>query len=29
VRFTDDDPIALYRTFMTLVFLTRSLVETR
>lgn len=29
VRFTDDDPLALYRTFMTLVFLTRSLVETR
>jgi D-amino peptidase len=29
VRFTDDDPLSLYRTFMTLVFLTRSLVETR
>jgi D-amino peptidase len=29
VRFTDDDPLRLYRTFMTLVFLTRSLVETR
>lgn len=29
VAFTDDDPLALYRTFMTLVFLTRSLVETR
>jgi D-amino peptidase len=29
VRFADDDPLALYRTFMTLVFLTRSLVETR
>jgi hypothetical protein len=28
VRFTDDDPLRLYRTFMTLVFLTRSLVET-
>jgi len=29
VRFADDDPLALYRTFMTLVFLTRSLVEKR
>jgi D-amino peptidase len=29
VRFTDDEPLRLYRTFMTLVFLTRSLVETR
>jgi D-amino peptidase len=29
VSFTDDDPLGLYRTFMTLVFLTRSLVETR
>jgi D-amino peptidase len=29
VAFTDDDPLRLYRTFMTLVFLTRSLVETR
>jgi D-amino peptidase len=29
VRFADDDPLRLYRTFMTLVFLTRSLVETR
>jgi D-amino peptidase len=29
VSVTDDDPLALYRTFMTLVFLTRSLVETR
>ena len=29
VRFTEDDPLALYRTFMALVFLTRSLVETR
>jgi D-amino peptidase len=29
VRFTDDDPLRLFRTFMTLVFLTRSLVETR
>jgi D-amino peptidase len=29
VRFEDDDPLRLYRTFMTLVFLTRSLVETR
>jgi D-amino peptidase len=28
VRFGDDDPLRLYRTFMTLVFLTRSLVET-
>lgn len=28
VRFADDDPLALFRTFMTLVFLTRSLVET-
>jgi D-amino peptidase len=28
VSFTDDDPLRLYRTFMTLVFLTRSLVET-
>ncbi len=28
VRFTDDDPLRLYRTFMTLVYLTRSLVET-
>ncbi len=27
VRFSDDDPLRLYRTFMTLVFLTRSLVE--
>jgi D-amino peptidase len=29
VSFTDDEPLRLYRTFMTLVFLTRSLVETR
>jgi D-amino peptidase len=29
VHFTDDDPLRLYRTFMALVFLTRSLVETR
>ena len=29
VRCEDDDPMRLYRTFMTLVFLTRSLVETR
>jgi D-amino peptidase len=29
VRFTDDDPLRLYRTFMTMVFLTRSLVENR
>jgi D-amino peptidase len=29
VRFEDDDPLRLYRTFMTVVFLTRSLVETR
>jgi D-amino peptidase len=29
VRLEDDDPLRLYRTFMTLVFLTRSLVETR
>lgn len=29
VSFTDDDPLALYRTFVTLVSLTRSLVETR
>jgi D-amino peptidase len=29
VRVEDDDPLRLYRTFMTLVFLTRSLVETR
>ena len=29
VRFADHDPLALYRTFMTLVYLTRSLVETR
>jgi len=28
VRCSDDDPLRLYRTFMTLVFLTRSLVET-
>jgi D-amino peptidase len=28
VSFTDDDPLRLFRTFMTLVFLTRSLVET-
>ena len=28
VRCEDDDPLRLYRTFMTLVFLTRSLVET-
>jgi D-amino peptidase len=28
VWFTDDDPLRLYRTFMTMVFLTRSLVET-
>ena len=28
-RFTDDDPLRLFRTFMTLVFLTRALVETR
>jgi D-amino peptidase len=29
VSFSDDDPLRLFRTFMTLVFLTRSLVETR
>jgi D-amino peptidase len=29
VRFTDDDPLRLFGTFMALVFLTRSLVETR
>jgi D-amino peptidase len=29
VTCSDDDPMQLYRTFMTLVFLTRSLVETR
>ncbi len=29
VRCRDDDPLRLYRTFMTLVFLTRSLVESR
>src|SRR5262245_27912134 len=29
VRFSDEDPLALYQTFMALVFLTRSLVETR
>jgi D-amino peptidase len=29
VSLTDDDPLRLFRTFMTLVFLTRSLVETR
>ena len=29
VRCEDDDPLRLYRTFLTLVFLTRSLVETR
>jgi D-amino peptidase len=29
VSFTDDDALALFHTFMTLVFLTRSLVETR
>ncbi len=29
VSFTDDDPLRLFRTFMTLVFLTRSLVESR
>ena len=29
VRATDDDPLRLFHTFMTLVFLTRSLVETR
>jgi D-amino peptidase len=28
VRFSDDDPLRLFRTFLTLVFLTRSLVET-
>ena len=28
VRLEDDDPLRLYRTLMTLVFLTRSLVET-
>jgi D-amino peptidase len=28
VSFADDDPLRLFRTFMTLVFLTRSLVET-
>ena len=27
VSFTDDDPLRLFRTFMNLVFLTRSLVE--
>ena len=29
VTFTDAEPLALFRTFMTLVYLTRSLVETR
>jgi D-amino peptidase len=29
VRLTDDEPLRLFRTFMALVFLTRSLVETR
>jgi D-amino peptidase len=29
VSFTDEDPLSLFRTFMALVFLTRSLVETR
>jgi D-amino peptidase len=29
VSFTDDDPLRLFRTFMTVVYLTRSLVETR
>ncbi|BCJ30822.1 M55 family metallopeptidase [Actinocatenispora sera] len=29
VRFTDDDPLRAFRTFMTVVFLTRSLVESR
>jgi D-amino peptidase len=29
VAISDDDPLALFRAFMTLVFLTRSLVETR
>ena len=29
VSVTDDDPLRLYRAFMTMVFLTRSLVETR
>jgi len=29
VRCADDDPLRLFRTFMTLVFLTRSLVESR
>jgi D-amino peptidase len=29
VSFGDDDPLRLYRTFMTLVYLTRSLVESR
>jgi len=29
VRFTDDDPLRAFQTFMTLVFLTRSLVESR
>jgi D-amino peptidase len=29
VEFVDDDPLRLYRTFLTLVHLTRSLVETR
>jgi D-amino peptidase len=27
IRYTDEDPLAAYRTFMTLVYLTRSLVE--
>ena len=29
VRFTEEDPLRAFRTFMTVVFLTRSLVETR
>lgn len=29
VEFVDDDPLRLFRTFLTLVYLTRSLVETR
>jgi D-amino peptidase len=28
VSFSDDDPLRLFRTFITLVYLTRSLVET-
>jgi D-amino peptidase len=29
VAFTDDEPLRLFRTFITLVYLTRSLVENR